>query len=105
MVAIPRQPESFVESLYGWRATRRKAREERLRAAGRPVPRGPGVLATVGLVLADLMGTLLMCAAITVGAFLWLTPVGFVVAGLMLPVIEFKVSWSTKKLVAERAER
>lgn len=105
MVAIPRQPESFVESVFGARAQYVERRNARLRAAGRPVPRGPGVLAIVGLVLADVMGTLLMCSAITVGAFLWLTPVGFVVAGLMLPVVEFKVSWSAKRRAAERAER
>jgi hypothetical protein len=103
VVAIPRQPESLVESVFGWRAARRKVREERARAAGRPVPRGPGALATVGLVLADIMGTLVMCAAITTGAFLLAVWAGFVVAGLMVPVLEFKVSWSAKRRAAERA--
>lgn len=105
VVAIPRQPESFVEAAVGWFAARRKARAERARVAGRPVPRGPGVLATVALVLADVMGTLVMCAAITTGAFLLVTWVGFVVAGLMVPVVEFKVMWTAKRRAAERAER
>lgn len=103
MVAIPRQPEGVVESLFGWKAARRKVRDERARAAGRPVPRGPGVLATVALVLADIMGTLVMCAAVTFGVFQLAVWAGFVVGGLLVPVVEFKVSWSTKKLVAERA--
>jgi len=103
VVAIPRQPESFVESLFGWRATRRKARDERARAAGRPVPRGPGVLVRLGLVLADIMGTLIMCAAITYGVFQVAVWAGFVVGGLMVPVVEFKVSWSAKRRAAERA--
>jgi hypothetical protein len=103
VVAIPRQPESFVESVFGWRATRRRARDERARSAGRPVPSGPGVLVRLGLVLADVMGTLVMCAAITTGAFLLTMWLGFVVGGLMVPVVEFKVSWSAKRRAAERA--
>jgi hypothetical protein len=57
----------------------------------------------LGLVLADVMGTLLMCSAITYGAFLLTMWLGFVVGGLMVPVIEFKVSWSAKRRAAERA--
>jgi hypothetical protein len=103
VVAIPRQPESFVESLFGWRAARRKAREDKQRAAGRPVKTGPGLLVRLGLVLADVMGTLVMCAAITYGAFLLTMWLGFVVGGLMVPVVEFKVSWSAKRRAAEQA--
>lgn len=103
MVAIPRQPESFVESVFGSRAARREAREARARAAGRPVPRGPGALARVGLVLADVMGTLVMCGLITFGVFQVAVWAGFIAAGLSVPVVEFKVSWSAKRRAAERA--
>jgi hypothetical protein len=103
VVAIPRQPESFVESVFGARAAYVERRNARLRAAGKPVPVGPGALMKVALVLADVMGTLLMCSAITYGAFLLVTWAGFVVAGLMVPVVEFKVSWSAKRRAAERA--
>jgi hypothetical protein len=104
VVAIPRQPESLVESVFGWRATRRKVRADRARAAGRPVPRGPGVLARLGLVLADVMGTLVMCAAITYGVFQLAVWAGFVVGGLLLPLVEFKVMYPAKKRrEAERA--
>jgi hypothetical protein len=62
------------------------------------------VLVRLGLVLADIMGTLVMCGLIITGAFVWLHPgVGFIVAGLMVPVVEFKVSWSAKRRAAERA--
>lgn len=103
MVAIPRQPESLVESLFGRFAARRKARAERDRAAGRPVPRGPGVLARIGLVLADVMGTLATCGLITYGVFQLAVWAGWVVAGLSVPVLEFKISWTVKRRAAERA--
>jgi hypothetical protein len=104
VVAIPRQPESFVESLFGWRAARRRTRAEAARVAGRPVPRGPGALAMVALVLADVFGTVVTCTLITVGAFLWLVPVGFVVAGVSVLAVEFKVMYPVnKRRAAERA--
>jgi hypothetical protein len=61
------------------------------------------VLVRLGLVLADIMGTLIMCAAITYGVFQVAVWAGFVVGGLMVPVVEFKVSWSAKRRAAERA--
>jgi hypothetical protein len=61
------------------------------------------VLVRLGLVLADVMGTLVMCGAVTYGVFQLAVWAGFVVGGLMVPVVEFKVSWSAKKHAAERA--
>jgi len=103
VVAIPRQPESLVESVFGSRAERREAREARARAAGRPVPRGPGVLARASLVLAEVFGTLVMCGLITYGVFQVEVWAGWIAAGLSVPVVEFKVLWTAKRRAAERA--
>lgn len=97
MVAIPRQPESLVEAVFGWVGSRRRARQAAARAAGRPVREGPGWLARFLLLVGDVFGTVVSVGAVTVGAFLWLAPVGWVMAGVAVLVVDFKVSWSRKQ--------
>ncbi|HJV15628.1 MAG TPA: hypothetical protein VJ625_17210 [Propionibacteriaceae bacterium] len=86
-------------------ADRRKAREARQRAAGRPVKTGPSLWVRFGLVLADVFGTVAACAALTIGAFLWLVPVGFVTLAVVLMVLDFKISWSRKQRAAAASQR
>ena len=61
------------------------------------------MLARVGAVLVDVAGTLVMCGLITYGVFQVAVWAGFIAAGLSVPVVEFKVSWSAKRAAAERA--
>jgi hypothetical protein len=92
---------SLVEQVVRWFVARRAARVKR----PAPVRRGPGVVARFFAALVDALGTLVGCGAITVAGFLAGQIVGFLVLGVAVFVLDFKVSTAARARAARRVER